>query len=87
MSFIVKGKYKPQQCQKWQNSRYKRCWFLDDNDNCTLQKGVHGRSWEEQYAGCPILNIKRKHGALIDSDRNEVVLEAEDDTIGWWRKG
>ena len=86
MSFIVKGLHKPKECQWWQNGRVKRCWFLNDDDACALQKDAKKLTWEEQFAKCPIVAIKWQHGELVDKMRNEVVLEAEDDILHGWKR-
>lgn len=84
MSFIVPGFYKPQSCEQWKNRRFIRCWFLDDNDSCRLQKGSSKLSMQEQYAGCPVIRIKRNHGEIVDVEKGDRYLDAEaDEWHGW----
>lgn len=77
MSFIVKGLRKPRQCEKYENSRLKRCCFLDEDDGCRLQKNTHRMNYDEQYAGCPIVAIPQDHGDIIDSATGKFLLGAE----------
>lgn len=39
---------------------------------------------QEQYAGCPIIRIKRNHGDIVDIEKGDKYLDAEaDEWHGW----
>ena len=84
MSFIVKGYYKPQACEQWKNGEFRICWFMDENDNCKIQRGSRGKDRQEQYADCPLVRIKRNHGELIDAEKGDMYLEAETNNWRGW---
>ena len=55
MSVMIKGMDKPLQCD---NNKY-RCPLLDEYDNCKLQDCKDFETWEEQYAGCPLIQMSK----------------------------
>lgn len=84
MSVIVRGIKKPNGCD---NEQY-RCPFLDDTDDCKLQDCDPDWSWEEQYKGCPLIEIPEgarliDGNALVDSlgisDRDDYCEEIIDE--------
>jgi hypothetical protein len=50
---MIKGMDKPLKCD---NNKY-RCPLLDEYDNCKLQDWKDFETWEEQYAGCPLIQM------------------------------
>ena len=84
MSFIVPGFFKPQACERWRNGEIARCWFLNENDNCQLQKGSSRLDLQEQYASCPIIRVKRYHGDLVDVEKGDKYLDAEKNEWRGW---
>lgn len=70
MSVIVKGICKPIEC----DSTYYRCQFLNDTDDCKLQDCDPDWSWEEQYKGCPLIEIPEA-ARLIDAKRLKAVFD------------
>ena len=79
MSVIVKGICKPIDC----DSTYYRCPFLDDTDDCKLQDCDPDWSWEEQYKGCPLIEIPEGE-RLIDARKlkNKVLKWMPPDPCG-----
>ena len=70
MSYIVRGLRSPKACEEWRNGTFKRCPFLNDDDWCkAIGRSSRNLNFDEQYAECPIVSIKRTHGRLIDADR------------------
>lgn len=67
MSVIVKGMKMPGSCE-WMDDKYNvhRCPILGDDDDCKLQDCKEDWTWQEQYAGCPLVELPEKHGRLID---------------------
>ena len=80
MSVLVKGMKKPENCiygEHWV------CPFIDLSTGCLLQKESYS-TWEEQYAGCPLVEIHTPHDPLIDEfveyveDKFEVSVAVEE---------
>lgn len=87
MSFIVPGVHKPRACYRWKNMERVSCIFLDDNDDCRLQKNTKNLDWEQQYERCPIIPFHWRHGDIVDIEKpDRVILPAEDDTWSKRRK-
>ena len=87
MSVIVKGICKPINCINC-DSTYYRCPLLDYTDDCKLQDCDPDWSWEEQYKGCPLIEIPEgarliDGNALVDSlgisDRDDYCEEIIDE--------
>ena len=71
MSVLIKGMKKPILCEHMENGKVHRCPLLDNEDCCKLQDCEDSWTWEDQYAGCPLVEVNNPHGRLIDE--NEVV--------------
>lgn len=71
MSVIVRGMEMPKGSCEWigENGSLRRCKLLNGDDDCKMQEGVCAdATWEEQFAGCPLVEISTPHGRLIDAD-------------------
>jgi len=68
VSVIVKGMQKPRKCFEIIDGQCKYCPFVNTDDDCILQRDKCYGTWEEQYAGCPLVELPEKHGRLIDGD-------------------
>ena len=55
MSVLIKGMNKPLRCDDGGN----RCPLLDEWDNCKLQDCKDFETWEDQYEGCPIIQMSK----------------------------
>lgn len=72
MSVIVKNMEMPKGSCEWigENGSLRRCKLLNGDDDCKMQEGVCAdATWEEQFAGCPLVEIPTPHGRLIDADK------------------
>lgn len=71
MSILIKGMEMPKGSCEWvdEERHLHRCKFLDGDDDCKMQEGVCAdATWEEQFAGCPLIEIP-PHGRLGDLDK------------------
>ena len=71
MSVIVKGMEMPKGSCEWigENGSLRRCKLLNGDDDCKMQEGVCAdATWEEQFAGCPLIEIPTPHSDLVDRD-------------------
>ena len=60
MSVIVKGMKMPQGSCEWVDAEghLHRCKLLNGDDDCKMQEGICAdATWEEQFAGCPLVEI------------------------------
>ena len=72
MSVIVKGMEMPKGSCEWigENGSLRRCKLLNGDDDCKMQEEICAdATWEEQFAGCPLVEIPTPHGRLIDADK------------------
>lgn len=72
MSVIVKGMEMPKGSCEWirENGSLRRCKLLNGDDDCKMQEGICAdATWEEQFAGCPLVEIPTPHGRLGDLDK------------------
>ena len=72
MSVIVKNMGMPKGSCEWigENGSLRRCKLLNGDDDCKMQEGVCAdATWEEQFAGCPLVEIPTPHGRLVDLDK------------------
>ena len=72
MSVIVKNMEMPKGSCEWigENGSLRRCKLLNGDDDCKMQEGVCAdATWEEQFAGCPLVEIPTPHGRLVDLDK------------------
>ena len=72
MSVLVRGMEMPKGSCEWvdEERNLHRCKFLDGDDDCKVQEGVCAdATWEEQFAGCPLVEVKEPHGDLVDKDK------------------
>ena len=65
MSLLIKGMKMPDKCLN--------CPFMisRDNDDCVLQSTEANElavTWEDLKSGCPLVELPKKHGDLIDRD-------------------
>ena len=75
MSVLIKGMEMPKKCLD--------CPMCDNNDDCVIQEDKHFHTWEEQIAGCPLVEVPEPHGDLIDRDALDIgEYEREDDDTG-----
>lgn len=83
MSYIVRGIRNPKACEEWRNGTFKRCPYLTKDDWCrVIGRASRSMTFEEQYYNCPIVSIKRTHGALIDAERLLKALpNADEETV------
>ena len=68
MSIFIKGMEMPKGSCEWigENGSLRRCKLLNGDDDCKMQEGVCAdATWEEQFAGCPLVEIPTPHGRLI----------------------
>ena len=65
MSVIIKGMEMPKSCI-WRDGM---CPLLGDDDGCKLQDCQEEWTWEDQYKGCPLVEVPELHGRLIDADK------------------
>jgi hypothetical protein len=57
--------------------------MCDINDDCVLQKDERFDTWEEQKKDCPLIEVPKPHGDLIDRDALNIgEYEREDDDTG-----
>jgi hypothetical protein len=70
MSILIKGMQMPKECLD--------CPMCDINDDCVLQKDERFDTWEEQKKDCPLIEVPKPHGRLIDGD----ALQCKVDDIG-----
>lgn len=73
MSVLIKGIKKPKRCMSFDG----QCPFLNDEDNCVLQEPIDG-TWDDLYANCPLVELPKKHGRLIDA--NEIYFSMTNST-------
>lgn len=75
MSVLIKSMKMPGKCFD--------CPMCDNNDDCVVQEDKHFQTWEEQIAGCPLMEVPEIHGRLIDADALDVgEYEREDEDSG-----
>lgn len=85
MSVIVKGMEMPKGSCEWVDAErhLHRCKFLNGDDDCKMQEGMcSDATWEEQFAGCPLVEIPTPHGRLIDADAIDYRNDAMHDGTG-----
>ena len=71
MSVIVKGMKMPQGSCEWVDAEghLHRCKLLNGDDDCKMQEGICAdATWEDQFSGCPLIELPTPHGRLIDVD-------------------
>ena len=81
MSVIVKGMKMPQGSCEWVDAEghLHRCKLLNGDDDCKMQEGICAdATWEDQFSGCPLVEIPTPHGRLIDADALAVELMDSD---------
>lgn len=84
MSILVKGMKKPNICYEIIDGEIKRCSFVNAYDDCVIlrEKGIWpGTTWAEQYSKCPLVEVPKPHGRLIDADaiNLDYVVDMADD--------
>ena len=89
MSVIVKGMKMPQGSCEWVDAEghLHRCKLLNGDDDCKMQEGMCAdATWEEQFAGCPLVEVKEPHGRLIDikSVEDGKFVNADNEYQKWW---
>lgn len=69
MSVFIPGMEMPQGKCEWvdKDRHLHRCKLLNGDDDCKMQEGICAdATWEEQFANCPLVEVKVPHGDLID---------------------
>ena len=60
MSILIKDMKMPKHCMD--------CVLKNDDDDCMAQKWKEWKDWEDMRKGCPLVELPKKHGRLIDQE-------------------
>ena len=72
MSVIVRGMEMPKHCIV--------CVLINAEDDCMAQEWQEWETWEEMRKGCPLVELPKKHGRLIDGDELKTAFPACDNS-------
>ena len=71
MSILIKGMEMPQDSCEWvdKDGHLHRCKLLNGDDDCKMQEGICAdATWEEQFAGCPLVEVQQ---TIIEAEGSE----------------
>lgn len=70
MSVVIKGLKKPKECDS-------ACPLCNEDDDCVLQKCETFNTWEEQYKGCPLIEVPADATVLFETVHGDTIERIE----------